>query len=200
MLTYELSFYNPALKLYITGPDTININPHHAISVRKAAYRQFMDTGLYFVKVSDLMAVVPRYPHLAGVKLVVEYHEAPPDNSGLDKFERPMPKWKSDPDAERYMGFAPGCKTYVDGKLVHQAMPQIATWSRTPTPVVSRRASRDENKGKAAPGKNLTKGSVGSQMPNDGMEKVPEKKPMVNGHVTDTDGDGDTTMEDVSEL
>jgi hypothetical protein len=63
----------------------------------------FLDLDLFFIKVSEFMYVVPNFPHLRGLELVVKYRE-------LEELPiwPPQPgKWKRDPDTDPNQIFAP---------------------------------------------------------------------------------------------
>ena len=63
----------------------------------------FLDLELFFIKVSEFMYVVPNFPHLRGLELVVKYRE-------LEEVPvwPPQPgKWKRDPDTDLNQIFAP---------------------------------------------------------------------------------------------
>lgn len=75
---------------------------------------------MFFIRVSELMFIVPKFPHLHNLELFVHYKELPV-MSNADSTVLP-PRWKSDPDANQFV--APGKKTYVNGQLVFERRPQ----------------------------------------------------------------------------
>jgi len=79
------------------------------------------------------MYIVPTIPHLRGLRLTVEYRELPEEGTPPQKWHQ-VQKWKTDPDASRYYGYAPGNKHYVNGELVAEDGPGFTTVSRTPFP------------------------------------------------------------------
>lgn len=81
-------------------------------------------------QLSDFMYLVPNIPHLKGVQISVEYRELATGESTL----LPPRKWKADPGIERFCGFAPRHKYYVNGVMVREEMPTFAETSKTPFP------------------------------------------------------------------
>jgi len=80
------------------------------------------------------MSIIPATQHLRDVKLIMEYRELPEDQTQLKW--APTQKWKSDPDANRSYGFAPGNKQYINGKLVSERKPGLCAVSRSPFPEI----------------------------------------------------------------
>ncbi|KAM5351358.1 hypothetical protein ACJ41O_004081 [Fusarium nematophilum] len=101
--------------------------------LKQEAYEKFLNTDMFFVKVSDLMYTVPNIPHLRHVQLAVEYRELLETDAQINGW-RTAQKWKQDPDAGRFHGFAPRSKYYLNGVLVGEDMPQLAQTSKTPFP------------------------------------------------------------------
>lgn len=79
------------------------------------------------------MHIVPNIPHLRGIKLGVEYCELL-ENEQQAKGWRTSEKWRQDPDAARYHGFAPRFKYYINGNLVGEELPTLAQTSPKPFP------------------------------------------------------------------
>ncbi len=79
------------------------------------------------------MYIVPTIPHLRNLKLTMAYRELPENEAQLTKWA-PTQKWKNDPDAHRFYGFAPRNKYYLNGTLVHEERPRLADVSKTPFP------------------------------------------------------------------
>lgn len=79
------------------------------------------------------MYIIPNIPHLRGLRLAVEYRELPEDETQLLCFKVPQ-KWKQDPDADRFHGFAPRNKYYLNGELVDEQKPVATPTSKTPFP------------------------------------------------------------------
>ncbi|KAK7730848.1 hypothetical protein SLS53_008926 [Cytospora paraplurivora] len=94
---------------------------------------KFQALDLFFVKLSDLMFFIPNIPHLRNLEIVVMYEEIPETVEQYEKGEYPS-RWKSDPDAERYMGFCPRNKYYVNGQLVREGKVDVNNVSKTPWP------------------------------------------------------------------
>lgn len=79
------------------------------------------------------MFIVPTIPHLRSLELAITYRELPEHESQL-RFWAPLQKWKSDPNANRFYGFAPRNKYYVNGQLVREDVPGMAAVSKSPFP------------------------------------------------------------------
>ena len=91
--------------------------------------------GLTFRQVSELMYIVPTFPHLRNIRLRVNYQELPEHESQLLTWGdtgAACKRWKSDPGAEARHGFAPRAKYYINGELVGEHMPKTALTSKTP--------------------------------------------------------------------
>ncbi|RFU35755.1 hypothetical protein B7463_g621, partial [Scytalidium lignicola] len=76
----------------------------------------FLDLDLFFVKISEFMFVIPTFPHLRGLELVVNYREL---------YETPVwpprpGKWTQDPDYDPNMKYAPRPKYYINGEFDRQ--------------------------------------------------------------------------------
>lgn len=76
---------------------------------------------------------MPTIPHLRGIKLNVEYRELPETENQLCGWRAPQ-KWRQDPDADRFLGFAPRSKYYVNGILVGEEKPGLSATSSEPFP------------------------------------------------------------------
>lgn len=81
---------------------------------------------------SDLLYIIPSFPHLHDVELIVAYKEVP-QPSDVGRMKAPG-HWKSDPDSARYLGFAPGGKFYRNGVLIRENNARPAQTSKTPFP------------------------------------------------------------------
>jgi hypothetical protein len=79
------------------------------------------------------MYIIPNIPHLRNLRLAVEYRELPEDESQLIGWKVPQ-KWKQDPDADRFYGFAPRSKYYLNGVIVDEEKPGLSATSNTPFP------------------------------------------------------------------
>lgn len=79
------------------------------------------------------MYIIPTVPHLRNAKLTMAYRELPERESQLLSWT-PLQKWKNDPDAHRFMGFAPRNRYFVNGSLVHEERPRLSPISKTPFP------------------------------------------------------------------
>jgi hypothetical protein len=77
--------------------------------------------------------IVPTIPHLRGLRLSVEYRELVETEAQLYGWKT-LGKWKGDPDADQYLGFAPRNRYYINGTLVGIEKPRMSKTSRTPFP------------------------------------------------------------------
>lgn len=82
---------------------------------------------------SDLLYTVPNIPHLRNVKLAVEYRELLESEEQAVGWKSAQ-KWKQDPGADRFFGFAPRSKYYVNGEMVGEDVPARHRTSKTPFP------------------------------------------------------------------
>ncbi|KAI1766378.1 hypothetical protein GGR53DRAFT_486539 [Hypoxylon sp. FL1150] len=119
-------------------PDYYGCDPHKIRSkrlnyLRSEAWKRFSETDMFFVKQSDFLHIVPTVPHLRNVKLSICYCELPEQESALNNWSTPG-KWKQDPDALSYGGFAPRSKHYINGELVGEDRPTPYRMSKTPFP------------------------------------------------------------------
>ncbi|KAH6681805.1 hypothetical protein B0J14DRAFT_223353 [Halenospora varia] len=99
----------------------------------------FLELDLFFVKVSEFMFIVPNFPHLRGVEMLVNYRE-------LDiSFQQPPPppKWKEELLPGSNHSFAPQPKVYLNGQLVRQLETPMTKFSRE-SPQDDRRVPRRE--------------------------------------------------------
>jgi hypothetical protein len=95
--------------------------------IRQDTIAKFMNMDLFFVKLSDVLFIIPGIPHLRNIKLSVNYRELPENEDSLRTLvPPPAVKWKTDPDAARYLGFHPRAKHYINGALVGEDLPQFA--------------------------------------------------------------------------
>ncbi|KOS18330.1 hypothetical protein ESCO_002499 [Escovopsis weberi] len=103
--------------------------------LKKLAWEKFDNTDIFFVKVSDLMSIVANTPHLQNIRLSVGYRELLESESQVSTFATSQ-KWRGDPDAHRYHGFAPRNKYYLNGEFVGEDLPVLSQTSKTPFPEV----------------------------------------------------------------
>lgn len=91
-------------------------------AVRDASWPLFLNYPMFFVKVSDVMAQVPRKPHLRDLKIHVSYHEAIMDEEHATnpRAKTLVSKWRSDPGMEGKWT-CPGKKIFQNGVLLSQA-------------------------------------------------------------------------------
>jgi hypothetical protein len=102
-------------------------------TLRWESWERFRNMDMFFIKLSDLLYTIPTIPHLRNVKLAIEYRELMETESQTMQW-RGSQKWKQDPDASRFHGFAPRNKYYVNGVLVGEDMPTLSQTSKTPFP------------------------------------------------------------------
>lgn len=79
------------------------------------------------------MFIVPTIPHLRSLELSITYRELPEHESQLRTWA-PLQKWKNDPNANRFYGFAPRNKYYLNGQLVREDVPGMSVVSKSPFP------------------------------------------------------------------
>ncbi|KFA78016.1 hypothetical protein S40288_05243 [Stachybotrys chartarum IBT 40288] len=101
--------------------------------IKNEARDKFLNLDMFFVKASDLLYTVPNIPHLRNVKLAIGYREVA-ESETQQMGARILSKWKQDPDADRYHGFSPRNKYYVNGVMVDEDMPKPYQTSKTPFP------------------------------------------------------------------
>lgn len=112
-------------------PSTLNFRAKETL--KKAAWDRFLATELFFVKLSDLLYTIPNIPHLRTIKLAVEYRELLESDAQASGWQAGQ-KWKQDPGADRFFGFAPRNKYYVNGAFVGEDAPTKHLTSKTPFP------------------------------------------------------------------
>ncbi|KAI9740646.1 MAG: Set3 complex subunit with deacetylase activity, meiotic-specific repressor of sporulation proteins [Claussenomyces sp. TS43310] len=137
VLSEDYSLISEHLRL----PAGLPREPDGALSskMRNEAWPLFQAHPMFFVKLSDFMSIVPRYPHLKSIEMLVKYRELPPNESWLEKVTFPA-KWKQDEDAGSRFGFCPGTKHYINGQFSHEDKPKLGRTSSRPFP--SRRVPR----------------------------------------------------------
>ncbi|KAL8400330.1 hypothetical protein RB594_000637 [Gaeumannomyces avenae] len=125
---YDLGLQLPG---YYDGEDPEKLAYRTVERLRQEAMERFLEMDMFFVKASELMFIVPNIPHLSNIRLAMAYRELPEDESL--KWES-CQKWKIDPDANRFYGFAPRKKYYLNGVMVEEQMPGLSAVSKTPFP------------------------------------------------------------------
>ncbi|KAK2050534.1 hypothetical protein LZ31DRAFT_455150 [Colletotrichum somersetense] len=128
---YELGVGLP--DYYGEGQDPSKMSYRTKERLRGEAREKFLKLDMFFVKLSDLMFIVPSIPHLRSLKMSVEYRELPGDEGQLYGWKVPQ-KWKEDSDADRFYGFAPRNKYYINGVMVEEQKPGMSATSNTPFP------------------------------------------------------------------
>ncbi|KAK3375157.1 hypothetical protein B0H63DRAFT_482014 [Podospora didyma] len=101
--------------------------------LRADAWEKFAAMDMFFVKASDFMYIIPTIQHLQNVRLTIAYRELPENESQLIK-STPAQKWKNDPDANRFYGFAPSNKHFINGDLISEDTPGLCAVSTSPFP------------------------------------------------------------------
>ncbi|KAL1888937.1 hypothetical protein Cpir12675_005971, partial [Ceratocystis pirilliformis] len=123
---------------YYGHPNDPNFMDHNTLErLRNEAMARFFEMDMFFVKLSDLLFVIPSMPHIRNVRLVVEYRELPETEDQLQVLWSGQ-KWRKDPDIEKYLGFAPRRKYFVNGEFVKENLPGLSAVSRTPFPDANR--------------------------------------------------------------
>jgi hypothetical protein len=89
----------------------------------------WISMDLFFVKVSEFMFIVPNFPHLRGIEMVVRYRELEPYGVW------PQKPGKYTQDSDRHpSGFYPQPMLYMNGELIGQAEQRRSKTSKTPFP------------------------------------------------------------------
>ncbi|KAJ2967443.1 hypothetical protein NQ176_g9659 [Zarea fungicola] len=101
--------------------------------LKQAAWERYEATDMFFVKLSDLLYTVSNIPHLRNITLAVEYRELLESEAQVVGWKAPQ-KWKQDPGADRFFGFAPRHKYYLGGHFVREDVPTKHLISNTPFP------------------------------------------------------------------
>ncbi|KAI1002124.1 hypothetical protein K3495_g6080 [Podosphaera aphanis] len=90
--------------------------------------KQFLGLDLFFLKVTEFMCVVPKFPHLKGIEMVVVYRELRiPQSAPHCKM-----KWKQDPLCSPGQKLAPLPKHFVDGVFICETQDSTTTIVREP--------------------------------------------------------------------
>ncbi|TVY57679.1 Protein HOS4 [Lachnellula cervina] len=110
--------------------------PHIIVEKNKSL---FIGLDLFFVKVSEFMFIVPNFPHLRSIEMLVNYKEL--DTSF--KFPPPPSKWKQDSETDPNQQFAPQPKIYLNGQCIRQQDTPMTRLSHEP-PSNDRRVPRRE--------------------------------------------------------
>ncbi|RKF60949.1 putative ankyrin repeat protein [Golovinomyces cichoracearum] len=88
---------------------------HDVIEMNK---RKFLELDLFFVKVTEFMYVLPNFPHLRGIEMVVLYRELRiPRSSDETVPSRIKMKWNQDVQFNSIHNLAPLPKYYLNGTL-----------------------------------------------------------------------------------
>lgn len=87
-----------------------------AYKVIEKCKQLFLELDLFFVKVSEFMFVVPNFPHLRGLEMVVKYREL----EEVAVWPRPGGKWRQDPDVDPSQQFIPQPNYFVNGEFIRQ--------------------------------------------------------------------------------
>ncbi|KAL5627673.1 hypothetical protein BROUX41_003826 [Berkeleyomyces rouxiae] len=123
---------------YYGHPNDPNLMDHNTLErLRNEAMTRFFEMDMFFVKLSDILFVVPTMPHMRNIQLVVEYRELPETEEQLQVLWSGQ-KWRKDPGIEKYLGFAPRRKYFVNGEFVKENLPGLSAVSRTPFPDANR--------------------------------------------------------------
>ncbi|KAJ3495710.1 hypothetical protein NLG97_g3197 [Lecanicillium saksenae] len=118
---------------YYAGEDPSAMSFQTKQKLKQAAWERFAATDMFFVKLSELLYTVSNMPHLRNVTLAVEYRELLESEAQAMGWKAPQ-KWKQDPGADRFHGFAPRHKYYLGGNFVREDTPTKHLISSTPFP------------------------------------------------------------------
>ncbi|KAM3442532.1 hypothetical protein NHJ13734_002307 [Beauveria thailandica] len=118
---------------YYSGEDPTAVSFQNKQKLKQAAWERFSATEMFFVKLSELLYTVPNIPHLRNVTLAVEYRELLESEAQAVGWKAPL-KWKQDPGADRFHGFAPRYKYYLGGYFLREDTPTKHLISSTPFP------------------------------------------------------------------
>lgn len=118
---------------YYNGEDPAAMSFQTKQRLKQAAWERFAATQMFFVKLSELLYTVSNMPHLRNVMLAVEYRELLESEAQAVGWKAPQ-KWKQDPGADRFHGFAPRHKYYLGGNFVREDTPTKHLISNTPFP------------------------------------------------------------------
>lgn len=106
--------------------------------IKRGAWERFRELPMFFVKVSELLYIVPQIPHLRDVVIGVGYRElqepegSSPEFKVVSKPFRYLAKHLSDPNMDRYHGRAPRWRWYLNGNFVEEDLPKRAVTSNLP--------------------------------------------------------------------
>lgn len=175
---------------YYGDEDPASLNFKTRQRLKQAAWERFLNTDMFFVKLSELLYTVSNTPHLRNVMLAVEYRELLENEAQAVGWQTPQ-KWKQDPDMDKYFGFAPRHKYYLNGDFVKEDLPSKHEVSKTPFPEtrLPRRglvqvASDDPDYERICIEQGLThlvKKVESPSLPNGIHASVPEQPTFVNG-------------------
>lgn len=113
------------------GPGSMSFKTKQRL--KQAAWERFLNTDMFFVKLSELLYTVSNTPHLRNIMLAVEYRELLENEAQAIGWQTPQ-KWKQDPNMDRYFGFAPRHKYYLNGTFVKEDLPSEHAVSKIPFP------------------------------------------------------------------
>ncbi|TAQ87758.1 hypothetical protein B7494_g3921 [Chlorociboria aeruginascens] len=121
IMQYDRTKYSlmrsPSLKTFYQqlGLPIVETGDLHNFSI--ACGKLFCDLDIFVVKLSEFLFIIPNFPHLRDVKVVISYGEFGSDN-----------KFTKDPDYDQTRPFIPPPKEYVNGMLVrHPEVPRTRT-------------------------------------------------------------------------
>lgn len=119
------------MQKFIRGPDNMLSFPQVCEATEQALPLWF-SLDLFFVKVSEVMFIINKFPHLHNVEITVEYNELPLPQyfNKQDSAAQAAKRWRRDPNAHPM--FPPGEKVYVNGSLVREAATNVRIYD---TPV-----------------------------------------------------------------
>ncbi|KAM0334208.1 hypothetical protein ACHAQA_001229 [Verticillium albo-atrum] len=139
------------LNYYGVGQDASVVGSPVLEDLRRDAQAKFLKMNMFLVKLSDLLDLVPTITHLQNIRLSIEYREIPEDEAQELTFQTPR-RYRQDPGAERFMGFAPRSTYYVNGQKVGEDLPGLSATSKVPFPDHERRVPRRNGLQQVFPG------------------------------------------------
>ncbi|KAM0278080.1 hypothetical protein ACHAQH_005371 [Verticillium albo-atrum] len=136
---------------YGEGQDANMVGSSTLEDLRRDAQAKFLKMDMFLVKLSDLLDVIPTIAHLQNLRLSVEYREIPENEAQELTFQTPR-RYRQDPGAERFMGFAPRSTYFVNGQKVGEDLPGLSATSKVPFPDHERRVPRRNGLQQVFPG------------------------------------------------
>lgn len=119
---------------YYLGKAPNQLTRQERRQLEKESKAKYLALDLFFIKLTDFLLAVPSIPHLRSIEIIVTFHEAAATLDDLDNNVYPS-RWRDDPDADRYMGYCPRAKYYLNGNLVREGQVDTSSARSKPWPV-----------------------------------------------------------------